>query len=208
MAPRRLVRSVYVGAFVTVASASASAQRPDVDGVYGRFRGDLTLSVEGNGGYALAGDGAAVVGGAVRARVLDMTGVVVGYDRALSAGRWDALWAGVDFRPAMLARWSYDYERGPRWVDLMVDSLGVEVGAAWVRPGDGQRSGAGFVVGTGVELPLVWSEARGLTLRLAARRYVATRWDAGGTGEDDGAWTFTAGLVLRTIVRSGLIGGR
>lgn len=188
-----------------VAPASALAQ----DGVYGRLRGDLVLSVEVLGGASSRAAGTHALGSvAVRARYLDMTGVALGYDRSFGGERHDALWAAVDFRPVFLARFAYDLARGPRWLDLMLDSIGVELGAAWIRPGEALQNGGGFglVVGTGVELPLAWSNGRGLTLRLAARWIDAPAYNAQGTGASDGAFEFGGGLVLRTITRAGLVG--
>jgi hypothetical protein len=58
-----------------------------------------------------------------------------------------------------MARIFSDLERGPRLLDLWLDSIGLELGAAWLRPGAPvhQGSGVGFWLGAGMELPLFWS---------------------------------------------------
>lgn len=212
--PSIAMRSVAVSVAWCVAwalmalGASARAQS-SADGVYGRLSGDLVLSVEGHGGVMhTAGGTEGALGAALRARSLDMTGVALGYDRALGAARYDALWAAVDLRPAFFARWASDLERGPRWVDLLLDSLGIELGAVWVRPGADGLRGFGMVLGGGVEIPLVWRGGDGATLRLGARYFAVRPWDQRGTGRDDSAVEITAGLVLRQTVTGGLVRAR
>ncbi len=176
----------------------------EAGGVYGRFDGDLVLSAEVMGSLADTPSGlAGSASVAARARFMEMTGLGVGYDRAIASQRHDALWAAVDLRPAWLARLNYDWERGPRWLDLALDSIGVEVGAAWLRPGEG--GGAGFVLGGGFELPLAWRRGDGVMLRVAARWITSRPWDAQGTGARDGMFEAGVGVVFRTLVRSGAV---
>jgi hypothetical protein len=194
---------------LVVAPGVAVAQRGgDTGGVYGRLDGDLVLSAEVMG---LAADTSTGLAGAasvaLRARYMEMTGAALGYDRAVSQSRHDALWLAVDFRPAWLARLTNDMERGPRWLDLALDSIGVEIGGAWLRPGEAVRAGGGFgfVLGGGVELPIVWSRGDGVMLRLAARWITSRAWDAQGTGARDGVFEAGVGVVFRTIVRTGTV---
>lgn len=196
---------LLTGVLLTAAPA-AWAQSPD--GVYGRLRGDLSLSVELLGGAADTGAWGGAGSVAVRARSLDMVGAVIGYDRTFSGARFDHLFAAVDFRPAFFARWSYDYERGPGWLDLFVDSIGIELGAAWLRPGDSGASGAAFVLGGGADLPLYIGDRTLLSLRLATRWVTSKPWDAQGTGRDDSAVELLAGLVFRGTVNAGLVRSR
>ncbi len=195
-----------LAAALLLLSAPAAAQ--DVGGVYGRLGGDLVLSVEALGAFQTSDSGEhGAVSVAARARYLEMTGLALGYDRAFAPTRRDALWLAVDFRPAWLARFTNDLEQGPRWLDLLLDSIGIELGAAWVRPGEtlGRGGGFGFVLGGGAELPLVWSRGDGLMLRVGARWISARTWDAQGTGGGDGSVELGVGLVLRTLVRTGLL---
>jgi len=192
---------------VTLSGARAAAAQ-DVGGAYGRLEGDLVLSVEALGALSDGPDLAGALSVAARARYLEMTGLAVGYDRAFSSTRRDALWLAVDFRPTWLARFTSDRERGPRWLDLLIDSIGIELGGAWLRPGEplGAGGGFGFVLGSGVELPLLWSRGDGLMLRVGARWLSARAWDAQGTGAVDGSAEVGVGLVLRTLVRTPLVG--
>lgn len=182
------------------------------DGVYGRLRGDTALSIEGSGGVAFAPDGVRpVFGGTLRARYLDMTGIFLAYDNAPGATRFDALSLGADIRPLMFARIFSDWERGPRFVDLLLDSIGIEMGIAWVRPGEawGTGSGLSWVFGAGVELPLLWSNGSGLTLRVGVRWIHAEAWDpqSAGTGLAAGEGVLlNLALVGRTMARLGLVG--
>lgn len=193
---------LLVGVFFSVASPAAAQAR---DGVYGRLRGDLSLSAEVLGGGVEAGAWSGAGSVALRARALDMVGVVFGYDRAFSGARYDYAFAAVDFRPAFFARWSYDLERGPGWLDLFVDSIGLELGAAWLRPGSSDASGVGFVVGGGADLPVYIGDRGVVSLRLATRYVSAKPWYAQGTGRDDSSVELLAGLVFRTMVNAGLM---
>ncbi len=193
---------------VCIACAPGAVHAEDHDGLYGRLDHDTVLSAEVNGGLWSGTDVRASAGGVFRARYLDEVGLAVGYDHAVGGARTDTLWAGVDFRPMMLGRWTYDLEQGPRWRDLLVDSIGLDLGIAWLRPGETVGAGGGFglLLGGGFEVPLTWSEGRGLTLRLSVRWIASQPWDVQGTGASDSAVIFTAGLVFRTTARSGLVG--
>jgi hypothetical protein len=198
------MRAIILPVFVILsAGASASAQTAP-DGVYGRLRGDLSLSVEALGGAADTGAWSGAGSFALRARALDMVGVVLGYDRAFSGPRFDYAFASVDFRPAFFARWSLDMEHGPGWLDLFLDSIGIELGAAWIRPGSSDATGVGFVVGGGADVPVYIGDRTAWSLRLAARYLSSKPWDAQGTGRDDSAVEVLAGVVFRTMVGAGL----
>lgn len=185
------------------------AARADDDGIYGRIRGDLVLSGEVLGGALSATDEVRPsLSVALRARYLDVVGLAAGYDVALRGPRYDALSLAVDFRPLFWVRVNYDLQQGPRWLDLFIDSIGLELGAAWLRPGEAYGAGAGLamLLGAGFELPLAWSNGRGVLLRVAGRWFASEPWDAQGTGRDDTGYALSAGLVVRTITRSGLVG--
>ena len=201
---RRAALSLLV--FCAVSAPAVACADDTDDGVYGRLDGDLVLSAEALGVFVDTPAGAAPgFSLALRARYLEMTGLALGYDRAFTADRHDALWAAVDFRPVWLARFTNDYEHGPRWLDLMLDSIGIELGGAWIRPGD-EHGGVGFVLGGGVELPLYWRRGDGVLLRAGARWITSHPWDAQGTGDRDGAAEFGLGVVFRTLVRTPLVG--
>jgi hypothetical protein len=192
-----------------------SAHASDVitpDGVYGRLRGDTALSVEAGGGLAIAPDGLRPnIEVTARARYLDMAGIFLSYDNAPGASRFDGLSLGIDLRPLMFARIFSDWEQGPRFLDLMVDSIGFDFGTAWMRPGDAWGNGSGFawLFGAGIDFPLVWGNGSGLMLRLSLRWLHSTPWDPQRAGVDQSAGEgllVNLSLVGRTMTRLGLVG--
>jgi hypothetical protein len=221
------MRSTKAALVVVVAAACAAwappcaAQSEGPDGVYGRLRADGTLSIEAGAGVLLDGRGARPwFDATARARYLDTAGLFVAYGIGVGGARYDALTLGVDLRPLMLARFFSDLERGPQTVDLVLDSIGLEMGVAWLRPGETFRAGSGFalMLGTGVEFPLYWQRGNGLTLRLAVRWVHSTASDSQGpaTGATAAmepaasaeAALLTLDLVGRGMTRLGLAGGR
>lgn len=189
--------------------AFAHAQRND--GMYGRLERDLVLSAELSGGAAQphGDDWAPAADLTLRARYLDMAGVALGFRRTFAARRDDALFVAVDLRPAFFARVNFDFQRGPRWLDLMLDSIGLELGAAWVRPGEGRGEGVAALVGVGVELPLYWRDgAEAVMLRAGARWTLADGWDVLGPGAQGGGVQVGLGIVVRGFVRGGVVPAR
>ena len=180
------------------------------DGVYGRLDGDTVFSLEAGGGVVGGTTVAPGLAGTLRARHLDMAGAFLGYERASAPTRFDALSFGVDLRPLVFARIFSDWEHGPATLDLLVDSIGLEMGAAWLRPGDpwGSGSGLAWVLGTGVDVPCAWSRGTGLAVRVAVRWYHAEGWDAqsprAGVVADDTV-TLSVLLVGRTVARVGTV---
>lgn len=195
---------------VLVSPAVGQAQEVH-DVFYGRMSGDLVLSLDATAEAIYTGTSGLSAGAGVvaRARFMDMMGIALGYDRSFAEPRWDALWLTTDLRPTYSARVNYDLQRGPRWLDLMVDSIGLEVGAAVLRPGEafGRGSGLGLTMGAGIELPLTWNRGRAVMLRLAVRWITNLPWDSQSTHIDnDYAWVGGLGLVFRTLVFARLIG--
>lgn len=204
----RVVRRVaMLTAMILSLPSLANAQRRD--GMYGRLERDLVLSAEVLGGVAQSGGAWSLAGDVtLRARYLDMAGVVLGYRRAFGSQRDDAVLVAVELRPAFFARINYNFQRGPRWLDLMLDSIGIEIGAHWIRPGEafGRGGGVGGLFGVGVELPVVWRDAsHAVMIRLGARWTLADPWDAQGSGGGDDAVQLGLGVVVRASVRGGLI---
>ncbi len=100
------------------------------DGVYGRFDG--TVSFSPGLGVEASQEG---LGGTLglRAFVLHTVGVSGQYrdGRLMPFGKSTDYRGGViaiELRPLFLLRWSKDWEQGPSWLDLTLDSLTLGVG--------------------------------------------------------------------------------
>lgn len=148
------------GLFACVLSCALDARageaRGDDDGSLGRFDGDLAVAASAG---MTVGPRAPRVSGDVRLRYLSTAGVFGTYEDGplvgASAEPRRVLALGVELRPLFLARWATGTELGLPRLDLLIDSLGLEVGAVFLEPEDG-RFGArtGLAVGLGLELPL------------------------------------------------------
>lgn len=134
------------------------------DGVYGRFDGDLFLSV-GAGLEASHGVRPAIE---VRALYYYSVGLVAGYADGFQEDAFlrRTAWLGLDLRPLFLPRWSLDKEFQLSFLDLTLDSisLGASAFLADPRHGDAKVS-VEFSAGFGVPLFLraggLWLEGRG-----------------------------------------------
>jgi hypothetical protein len=179
-----------------------AAQGADQDGLYGRFDSDLVLTLGAGAGSNLRLEPVNVA--ELRARYLDSAGMVVAPE--WSPGGDAAVALLVEVRPLFLARFLGDASIGNRWLDLTIDSIGLELGT-WLGPlADGL--GAALAVGGGLEVPLGLAEgsARGVWLRVGARHVHASHtWaDSPERGKDE---TVILGcLVYRLGANTGLAG--
>jgi hypothetical protein len=201
------VRAPAVTILLVALSLSASAAHAQQgDGAYGRLDGDLTLSAGVNGGVVIDDRvHPAVTGSAsleLRARILDSGGL-------FAAGEWrpegdSRVIVGVDLRPLFLTRFLIGLESGYQWFDLLLDSIGIDIGAAF-GPFD-HDAGVGLAIGFGLDVPLFVPErtSGGVFLRLGARYVTASAFDQvaprGGTTD----WVLLAGLDVRAFVNAGM----
>lgn len=191
-----LASLVLVGALSGTGWASADAS-------HGRLEGDLTL--EGGLGGGVGVEGARVLGAGtleLRTRYLDMAGVVLGGElRAEGASR---VWLGVDLRPLFVARFFLGGGTGSRWLDVLIDSIGLDLGVA-LLPLDAQI-GAALAVGFGLDVPIVFfgAEHDGISLRLAGRHVASLPTDRLGPSGGVNDWLAMAALVVRASVSTGL----
>ncbi len=182
----RLIGPAAVALVVLPPSDRADAQpradlpvrQGDTDPTDGRIDGDLDVVV-GLGG-TLYGNGARGVAEA-RLRYVETAGVFVTYedgfgDDATPSHR--AVTAGLEVRPLFLARWLTGRELGLSWLDLAIDSFGLELGACFQQPAERSfDSLPALQAGLGLELPLL-SRATGPWLGLHA----GGRWNDGLVG--------------------------
>src|SRR6185436_12121396 len=140
---RLLAATIFFGALARETVSSARG-----DGVYGRFEGDV--AVVGAVGMT-AGPRTPRISGDARFRYLSTAGLFVTYeDGPLVGSRAEprrVFATGVELRPLFLARWAQGLEIGEPRVDLLIDSLALEIGAAFAgRPG--------LQAGLGLEIPI------------------------------------------------------
>jgi hypothetical protein len=188
-------------------SAAWSGVAHAQDGSHGRFDGDVIVSLGAGGGaaFATAGDGAAgLVLAEVRARLLDSVGLFVAPE--WRPDRFGLVSLGLDFRPLFPARFLLDLESGSPWLDLLVDSIGLDAGVALAPLDD---VGAAFLIGAGVDVPVVVPRgegpfANGLFVRVAGRHITAGAGDRHGTGGGS-EWSTFAVLTWRGNLATGLI---
>jgi hypothetical protein len=145
----------------------ASDRVHEHDGVYGRFDGDLTLTL----GLGVELDGSARGAALGRALYYHSAGIVLGYSDALGADGADLNrigFVGIELRPLFLPRWALDLEFNTPTLDLALDSLAL--GVSLFRAGrDAEAGGAksGLELSLGFGVPLcgraqgLWLEARG-----------------------------------------------
>jgi hypothetical protein len=124
------------------------------DTTYGRIDGDVVVGF--GAGVTIAPRG--LLGTLdVRARYLDSAGVFVTYEEGFGGPAEPArvLAFGLEVRPFFLARWLKDAELGVPFVDLLIDSFALEMGAAVLQPAHGTFADrVALQAGVGIEVPL------------------------------------------------------
>jgi hypothetical protein len=116
------------------------------DGVYGRFDGEITFVPSLGVAWSNAGWFTQLGLSAYYLHTIGLTA-------RTADGRWSPIPNRADYsvsslslalRPLFLLRWSNDWEKGPSFLDLTVDSLTLCVGGYWAsRHGDDEQY-AGF----------------------------------------------------------------
>jgi hypothetical protein len=167
-------------------------------GIYGELDGTFTLGLAGGVGLAGGGSGSTALPlatGQIDLLFLSTAGIKVGYQtyaKDLASGiglRQHGLFFDVDLRPLFLLLFFTDRFTGNEALDLVLYSIGIEVGFSYERSSIGgpapTADGAfGFHVGTGLEVPLWRQGGQGLYLRLQFRadfiRDLQLRPEAGG----------------------------
>jgi hypothetical protein len=120
-----------LAAFLAASPVRAEESRVP-DGVYGRFDGDLNLSLAAGPTFAGEGTSGTLL---ARAYFLETAGAFVAYTDRLgepSSGPRRSLAVGVTIRPLFVPRWGLNLEKGPAILDLTLDATAIELGALWV----------------------------------------------------------------------------
>ncbi len=156
-ASEALAALAALAAVSTASSVRADPPSRVPDATYGRIDGDVAF-VGGVG--ASFGPTAPRLALDLRIRYLDTVGVFVDYEDGpalhTTPDPLRVFSAGLELRPLFLARWLQlgDVHRGR--VDLVVDSIGLELGA-FFQQAEGTSFGQrpGLQLGLGVELPIL-----------------------------------------------------
>jgi hypothetical protein len=169
---------------LVLAASPGEARAEPEDTSYGRIAGDLGLVV---GAGAAFGPRAPRGAFDLRLRYLESAGLFLTYEDGFggAAEPTRVFAAGTELRPLFLGRWLTGRELSRGRFDLLLDSIGLELGAAFYQP-----SGASFAsrpalqAGLGVELPLL-ENATGPWIGL----HGGARWSevAMGSGDIAGA---------------------
>jgi hypothetical protein len=185
--------AVVVLLLATVRAAHAD----ESDTSYGRIDGDLSASA---GVGAVLGPRGPRAAADLRLRYLWTAGLFATYeDGPLLGGATEprrAFATGIELRPLFLVRWLQGLETGNGYVDLTIDSLGLELGAVFMEPvGRPFGSRPGLQAGVGLQLPLLPS-ATGPVLGV----HGGARWsDAALAGREVEGPTDRALYLLFTI---------
>jgi hypothetical protein len=140
---------------------------PESDGVYGRLGGNTDLSLK-LGGLLSQSQFSGSVG--FSAHYYSLVGATLDYSENLSgdATTLRSFSVGSELRPLFLPRWLLGTERGPAWLDLMLDSVCVGFGAYFAQGSPPHDNLRGVWLSLGLGVPLVgradgpWIELREL----------------------------------------------
>jgi hypothetical protein len=159
---------------MAVIAGAATPALAQSDGAYGRLDGDVLVTAGVGAALARGGPSLAVRSSAL---YLDTAGVYAAYADALgssSAAVARSIACGVTLKPLFLARYASDFEHGPARLDLLIDSLAIDLGAFWQEPaGMGLASRPGLEAALGIDVPLL-GQATGPYVEIRG----ALRWRA------------------------------
>jgi hypothetical protein len=180
--------------------ASRASADDDGDGLYGRFDGDVWLTVAAGAGGVIGGGATRSAGTfELRARYLDSVGpfLFAQADGPFVSGTTWRVGGGLELRPLFLARFLTNRSIGSEWLDVFVDSFGLELGVVALSPDE--RARAALVFGGGLEVPILLGDPR-LSLRLGVRWTHAEHFRSGVQNDV----TLLGALVLSAATETGL----
>ncbi|MDB5214423.1 MAG: hypothetical protein JWO86_2350 [Myxococcaceae bacterium] len=140
---------------VAAPSAAYAAGGPDTSD--GRIDGDVSASAGIGATFGPRGPRAAAD---LRLRYLWTAGVFATYEDGPLFGSSSeprrAFATGLELRPLFLVRWLQGLETGNAYVDMTIDSFGLELGAVFAQP-EGRPFGSkpGLQAGIGVQIPVL-----------------------------------------------------
>lgn len=148
--------AAVLGASLALLPRTARAQEV-VDPSYGRIEGDLTLVLGAGATVASPGPRGEAE---LRVRYLESVGLFAAYEDGpllgTAAEPRRVVVAGLEVRPLFLYRWLQGHETQRAWLDLTLDSFGLEMAATWSQPaGSSFASQPGLQAGLGIEVPIL-----------------------------------------------------
>lgn len=155
LGPRSLFTAVVVVALGAHAGTAHAADETDTS--YGRIDGDLSGSL---GIGATLGPRGPRAAADLRLRYLWTAGLFATYEDGPLFGSSSeprrAFATGIELRPLFLARWLQGLETGNGYIDLTIDSFGLELGAVFAEPvGRSFGSRPGLQAGIGLQIPVI-----------------------------------------------------
>ena len=178
----RLSAVLLALATTSIASTASALDGPDTS--HGRIDGDLSASLALGATFGARTPRAALD---LRLRYLWTAGVFATYEDGPLVGSSSAprraFAGGIELRPLFLAKWLQGKETGNAYLDLTIDSLGLELGAVFLQPvGTSFGSKPGLQAGLGLQVP-IFPRATGPVIGL----HGGARWSnamlAGGDAE-------------------------
>jgi hypothetical protein len=150
---RRALVLLGVAAALVVRPARA-VEGPDTS--YGRIDGDVSASLAVG---ATFGPRAPRAAADVRLRYVWTAGLFATYEDGPLVGSASeprrVFATGLELRPLFFAKWLQGKETGHPYLDLTIDSLGLELGAVFVQPpGQGFGSTPGLQAALGLQVPV------------------------------------------------------
>jgi hypothetical protein len=154
---RRLFSCSIVTLALLGAARTARADEGGVDTSHGRIEGDLSTSAAVGAAFGPRGPRAAAD---LRLRYIWTAGVFATYEDGPLFGSSSeprrVFAGGIELRPLFLARWLQGWETGNAYLDMTLDSLGLELGAVFLEPvGRSFGSKPGLQAGLGLTVPVL-----------------------------------------------------
>jgi len=208
----RTPASAYRSAFsvmtliLGLAYGPIDAHAAATDGAYGRFDGDIDLRLGAGAAYASGGPSLAVTAAAL---YLNTAGIYMQYADALGGQLpliQRSIAVGVRLEPLFLGRYAQNLEQGPAHADLLLDSIGIDLGAFWEAPRDRSlTTPPGFELGLGFALPILARAGGPFIGARGALRWRPTDLDRTSTYPLDQKFMVTAFIAWRFIAPTHLV---
>ena len=171
-----------------------------VDTSYGRIEGDSAIAFSAGAAFDVRGVRGSLD---VRYRYLHSTGIFVTYEEGFGAGAEPLrlIVSGFELRPLFLARFLQNKELGSPRIDLLIDSIALELGAFVAQPAfGGFGDSAGLSFGLAAEFPFLPRAASPFIAIRAAFRWSREALSAADSSTVDvRAFVFTVAFGYQAV---------